>query len=181
MEIKIYVANLGKYNEGELVGKWFTLPCELEEIRVAIGVAHYDEHGNFIPYVEEDDRMYEEWAIHDYEAPFKIDEMDSISYLNDIAEQAEGMDELEVEAIFALINEGVASDFDDAVTKLQDVMYYHDCSDMSDVAYQSHEETGTDMDAPLMSYVDWDRVGYDMELEGTFIELEDKVWIQYIG
>ena len=26
--LKIYIANLGKYNEGELVGKWVELPCE---------------------------------------------------------------------------------------------------------------------------------------------------------
>lgn len=28
MEMKIFLANLGKYNEGELVGKWVSLPCQ---------------------------------------------------------------------------------------------------------------------------------------------------------
>lgn len=181
MEIKIYVANLGKYTEGELVGEWFTLPCDLKDIRVAIGVAHINEADHFIPYVEEDDRMYEEWAIHDYEAPFKIEEYDSIDKLNEIAEAMEDMDEQDIEAVFALVNDGIATDFDDGVEKLQDVLFYHECNDMSDVAYQSHEETGTDMDAPLMGYVDWERVGRDMEIEGTFIELENRVWMQYIG
>lgn len=40
--LKIYIANLGKYNEGELVGKWVELPCEdldevLKEIEVVDG------------------------------------------------------------------------------------------------------------------------------------------------
>ena len=31
--LKIYITNLGKYNEGELVGKWVELPCEdLDEV-----------------------------------------------------------------------------------------------------------------------------------------------------
>ena len=42
--LKIYIANLGKYNEGELVGKWVELPCEdldevLKEIEVVDGTA----------------------------------------------------------------------------------------------------------------------------------------------
>lgn len=43
--LKIYIANLGKYNEGELVGKWVELPCEdldevLKEIEVVDGTAY---------------------------------------------------------------------------------------------------------------------------------------------
>lgn len=46
--LKIYIANLGKYNEGELVGKWVELPCEdldevLKEIEVVDGTA-YEEY-----------------------------------------------------------------------------------------------------------------------------------------
>ena len=31
-EMRIYIANLGKYNEGELVGAWFTPPVDFEEV-----------------------------------------------------------------------------------------------------------------------------------------------------
>lgn len=57
-EMRIYIANLGKYNEGELVGAWFTPPVDFEEVKERIGLN--DE--------------YEEYAIHDYELPFEIDE-----------------------------------------------------------------------------------------------------------
>ena len=32
-EMRIYITNLGKYNEGELVGAWFTPPVDFEEVR----------------------------------------------------------------------------------------------------------------------------------------------------
>lgn len=56
--MRIYIANLGKYNEGELVGDWFTPPVDYDEMAERIGLN--DE--------------YEEYAIHDYELPFEIDE-----------------------------------------------------------------------------------------------------------
>ena len=55
-EIKIWVANLGKYNEGINKGEWFTLPTDMSEIGKKIGL----------------NERYEEWAIHDYEAPFGL-------------------------------------------------------------------------------------------------------------
>ena len=56
-EMRIYIANLGKYNEGELVGAWFTPPVDFEEVKERIGLN--DE--------------YEEYAIHDYELPFPLE------------------------------------------------------------------------------------------------------------
>jgi antirestriction protein len=187
MEIKVYVANLGKYNEGELVGEWFTLPTELEEIFTTIGVGQYDEEGDYKHGVVELDEKgnsyhYEEWAIHDYEAPFKISEYESLEKLNEIAELLADVDEDQQEILTELVSHGAASDFEEAVNCLDDIIYYHDCKDMSDVAYQWHEETGTDMNGPLMSYIDWERVGRDMDIEGTFIYINSiNGYIQYIG
>ena len=35
--MRIYIANLGKYNEGELVGAWFTPPVDYDEMAERIG------------------------------------------------------------------------------------------------------------------------------------------------
>ena len=55
--LRIYLTNLGKYNEGELIGEWLDLPCtdkELEEAKERIGISDEpDENGNY----------YEEWFI----------------------------------------------------------------------------------------------------------------------
>ena len=56
--MRVYIANLGKYNEGELVGAWFTPPVDYDEMAERIGL----------------NERYEEYAIHDYELPFEIDE-----------------------------------------------------------------------------------------------------------
>lgn len=167
-EIKIYVVNLGKYNEGESVGQWFTLPVDLDEIKEAIGV--------------EDGSEYEEYAIHDYEAPFEIGEGHDIEALNETAERMEDMEEDDIEAVGKIMENDSSIEFDEACNMLEDGdarLWYEDS--MADIAYTWHDETGTDMDAPLMEYVDWERVGRDMEMEGTFLEVRSGLWVEVIG
>ena len=72
--LRIYLTNLGKYNEGQLVGEWVELPVteeELEKVLERIGISEEpDENGNY----------YEEYFITDYESDFnyKVGEYDSI-------------------------------------------------------------------------------------------------------
>lgn len=88
--LKIYIANLGKYNEGELVGKWVELPCEdldevLKEIEVVDGTA------------------YEEYAIHDYESDIEglnIGEYDNIFSLAIYIDYAAIARDLECDSYF---------------------------------------------------------------------------------
>jgi antirestriction protein len=167
MEIKIYVANLEKYNEGELVGGWFTLPADIEEIEEAIGI----------------NEEYEEYAIHDYEAPegLKIGEYDSIEELNEIAEKIDSLDTYEEEQLELLLATEEL-DFAEAIEKLDsgDFIIYHDCKDMEDVAYQYIEETGMLSDVPedLRNYFDYEKFGRDMEIEGNFYYLGNNTYIQ---
>ena len=119
--INLYLANLGKYNEGILKGEWFELPLdetELEEAMVKIGVAHYDKDGNYVPYVIETDEegneyIYEEYAIHDYETDLDItiSEYSNIDNLNAIAEN---VDDTEVRYINVLLDDG-AIDMQDLI------------------------------------------------------------------
>ena len=55
-----FVTNLGKYNEGMLVGEWVKLPTteeEMQKVFERIGIGKQDEFG----------QPYEEWFITDYE------------------------------------------------------------------------------------------------------------------
>lgn len=77
MTMKIYLTNLGKYNEGELIGKWFELPIyDIDEALLEIDV--------------ESGTQYEEFFItdyeHDYDFKISVGEYDDIDRLNDIAE-----------------------------------------------------------------------------------------------
>lgn len=37
-EMRVYIANLGKYNECELVGDWFTPPIDWDDLKERIGL-----------------------------------------------------------------------------------------------------------------------------------------------
>jgi len=83
MTNQLYIANLGKYNEGILQGEWFTFPIDMDEVAEVIGL----------------NSQYEEWAIHDYEFdfPLSIGENVNIDNLNEFIEEIEnnrGLSEL---------------------------------------------------------------------------------------
>ncbi|MEG2717588.1 MAG: antirestriction protein ArdA, partial [Eubacterium sp.] len=83
IELKGYVTNLGKYNEGELVGEWVTFPIdedEKEEIfeRINIG-GEYEEF--FIT----------DWDCEITEVIKDLGEYESITYINELAEALENV------------------------------------------------------------------------------------------
>lgn len=98
MSIRIYVANLRAYNEGELKGDWFDLPVDPTEVYKKIfDEDEFDEQGN---------PMYD-WAIHDYEAPFDIHEYASIQKLSEIVEELEitsNYEEVVIEDNYSLVD-----------------------------------------------------------------------------
>lgn len=86
MEIKVFVSNLSKYNNGELNGQWTSLPVEdvNRDILDKIDLGGDSKHG-----------YHDEWFISDYEAPFKIDEYDNLYALNKLAEALKDYDTIE--------------------------------------------------------------------------------------
>ena len=172
--IRIYIANLGKYNEGELVGEWIDLPAteeELEELFVRIKVAHYDEEEGYLPYYEEDGIIYEEVAIHDYETTIsglKIGEYDNIEELNELAEDLERAD---VEVIDAII-EATGCDLREALDKEDDVTFYSNMS-LLDVAYEIVEEC-YDLPEIAQRYFDYEAFARDLSYD-NYYEVENGV------
>lgn len=165
-EMQVYIANLGKYNEGELVGAWFSFPIDFEEAKEKIGL----------------DAEYEEYAIHDYELPFRIDEYESIDRLNDLFELIQ---EIENEPIYDELNEIIEywfNDIEDLLEHKDDIISYSDCSSMEDIAYYYIEETGVLNALPenLRYYFDYASFGRDMELEGNFLITSHGVF-EYVG
>lgn len=73
-DMRVYIANLGKYNEGYLVGDWFSFPIDEEDVAERIGL----------------NERYEEYAVHDTENfPIEIGEYISIEELNEMFEMIE--------------------------------------------------------------------------------------------
>ena len=79
MDIKVFVSNLAKYNDGELNGQWTTLPVDdvNKDILDKIDLGKYPTG------------YRDEWFISDYEAPFKIGEYADLYQLNELAEALE--------------------------------------------------------------------------------------------
>ena len=168
MELMAYVTNLGKYNEGELLGEWVDFPVseeELDEVFARIGI---------------DGKYYEEYFITDYEgiwAGSMKDEYISIERLNDIAETLQEFDE---DVLAAALEYWTLYD----VLEMNpiDLMIYSDVHDEYDLGYYWLEESGcynlgNDI---LRRYFDYEAFGRDiaMEAQGGFTS---KGFIEYVG
>ena len=173
--LKIYVTNLGKYNEGFLIGKWLELPATEEEIEKTleeIGISDEpDENGIY----------YEEYFITDYETDMdglKVSEYSNIDDLNELAEAIDDLDEDEKEIVNAIMGEGYS--LEDAIDKKDDVMMYYNCSNMTEVAEEYAEQVGLLDSIPehLRYYFDFEAYGRDMSFEGHFVFTDNGNCIQ---
>lgn len=154
-QMRIYIANLGKYNEGELVGAWFTPPIDFDEVKERIGLN--DE--------------YEEYAIHDYELPFEIDEYTSIEEINRLCGLAEELEGTPIAEVVREVQQAFFNSFEEMVGHVEDILCYPDCDDMRDVAYYLIEEIGAlgEIPSQLQNYIDYEAYGRDLEIEGNFL------------
>lgn len=165
MEMRIYVANLAAYNAGELVGEWIDLPLEKDELRERIQKildAWDDGYG-----------PSEEWAIHDYELPFEIDEYEDPYKVNEWVERIEALP-IKPDT-FRNIAEYLG-DVEDAIEVIErgDYAYYY-CSDMAELAEEFFAgcyniDTYPDI---IRNNINWEAIGRDLELSRTFIEVDD--------
>ena len=106
MMMNIYLTNLGKYNEGELVGEWVQLPISNEELQAVFKRIGINEE-------------YEEYFITDYECDFyEIGEYESISTLNEMAEKFDDLDEEQEQVVKVLMSE-CGYDLDGAIEKAE--------------------------------------------------------------
>lgn len=180
--MSIALTNLGQYNEGILNFTWLELPATDEEITRAfdkISVSHDDTHYysdglGHVTSLEKSIGEYEEWFITDYECAFyQIGEYESLEKLNEIAEKLDDMSDYEADIVRALLNEGYT--LDEALDKKDDCIYWSDCNDMTDVAYQYVEECDLLHDVPdsLKNYFDYEAFGRDLSYSGHWIATDD--------
>lgn len=162
--MNIYLTNLGKYNEGELIGEWVELPVSQEELQKVFERIGINEE-------------YEEYCITDYECDFyEVGEYESLDALNEMAERIEELDEEESEVVKVLMSE-LGYTLDEAIDKVNsgDYTIYSDCDDMTDIAYQVVDECGYLNNVPdnVARYFDYESFGRDLGIEGTYIFTDD--------
>ena len=170
MEINIYVASLADYNAGRLVGEWINLNNKT-----------YDEVMQEIKEMlkKSEEEIAEEWAIHDYESPFHIDEYENIRELMDIVEAYDNCD--------------TDNDAKDAAAKIFDKgdleKVYNNFYDYYQGQYGSLEDYAEEIaiecgyldnkgSNPLFNYIDWGRFARDLEFDG-YDEVDGHIFRQW--
>lgn len=157
--ISIFITNLGKYNEGVLMGEWVKLPVpddRLGEVLERIGI----------------NGEYQEYFITDYEASFanlNLSEYTSIEALNGFAARLEELDGWAVEKLAAVLEyESVSSitDIMGIIDHLDDFEVLTDVETDEDMGRYYAEELGTLDEVPdyLRGYFDYEAYGRDIRL-----------------
>ena len=163
-----FVTNLGKYNEGELVGEWVKFPTTAEEMKQVfdrIGIGQTDDFGH----------TCEEWFITDYDCYVdglydKLGEYESLDELNYLASKLDEMDRGEFEQF------QVAMEIGDHSGSVQEIINLTENLDCYDVypGIEDYDDLGRyyidELDAMqvpehLKNYIDYEAYGRDIALD----------------
>lgn len=175
-DIKIAIEDWGLYNNGILVCKWWDSSSTYEEIEeYYLKIREKTEHQTGLCTDEV------ELFIADSEG-WDFGEHDSVDEAIDTINELESLDEDDFKKIkLYLENFTYNSNVSTALDHLDDWICTNE-SDMSDVAYNHYRDCHSDvLDGPLGGYIDWDRVGRDMDIEGQFYKDEDGIIWEYVG
>ena len=170
-----FITNLGKYNEGELVGEWVKFPTtaeEMKEVFKRIGIGQKDDFGN----------PYEEWFITDYDCYVdglydKLGEYESLDELNYLASKLEEMSDSE----YAQFQAGM--EMGDHCGSLQEIInltenldcyeIYPNIEDYDDLGrYYIEELDAMQVPEHLQNYIDYEAYGRDVAMDenGSFTD-----------
>ena len=172
----VFITNLGKYNEGALVGEWVKFPTTAEELKKAferIGIGARDDFG----------QTYEEWFITDYDCYVDglydlLGEYANLDELNYLASKLDDMSQDEYERFQAAMEIG---DHTGSIQELINLTENLDCYDIYPDIHD-HDDLGRyyieELDAMqvpehLRNYIDYEAYGRDIALEesGQFTDL----------
>lgn len=156
-EIRIYVADLAAYNNGKLHGCWIDATEELDDIWAKVKHMLKNSPEGFA----------EEWAIHDYEG-FEG------AYLSEY----EGFESVRAKALFVEeygeVSGELLSHFGDQLEDAANALENHYAGvykSLADYAEELAEQAG-DIPKHLELYIDYERMGRDMELSGDVYTIE---------
>jgi len=156
-EIRIYVADLSAYNNGKLHGVWIDATLESDEIMEQVNIMLASSPEGFA----------EEYAIHDYEGfgNMRISEYEGLESVHEKALFIEEHGEIGVAVL-----EHWCGDIENAKKTLEDC-YAGEHESLADYAEQLTEDT-TEIPKHLEYYIDYERMGRDMELGGDIFTIE---------
>ena len=171
-----FITNLGKYNEGALVGEWVKFPTTAEELKKVferIGIGAKDDFG----------QTYEEWFITDYDCYVDglydlLGEYANLDELNYLASKLDDMSQDEYERFQAAMeigdHTGSIQELINLTENLDCYEVYPDIHDHDDLGrYYIEELDAMQVPEHLRNYIDYEAYGRDIALEesGQFTDL----------
>ena len=171
-----FITNLGKYNEGALVGEWVKFPTTAEELKKVferIGIESKDDFG----------QTYEEWFITDYDCYVDglydlLGEYANLDELNYLASKLDDMSQDEYERFQAAMeigdHTGSIQELINLTENLDCYDIYPDIHDNDDLGrYYIEELDAMQVPEHLRNYIDYEAYGRDIALEesGQFTDL----------
>ena len=171
-----FITNLGKYNEGDLVGEWVkfpTTPEEMQKVFERIGIGQKDDFS----------QPYEEWFITDYDCYVddlydKLGEYENLDELNYLASKLDEMSQGEYKQFQAAMEIGNHSGSLQEIINLTENLdcydIYPDIHDHDDLGrYYIEELDAMQVPEHLRNYIDYEAYGRDVALEegGEFTDL----------
>lgn len=163
-----FITNLGKYNEGDLVGEWVKFPTTAEEMQKVferIGIGQKDDFG----------QPYEEWFITDYDCYVdglydKLGEYENLDELNYLASKLDEMSQGEYEQFQAAMEIGDHAGSIQEIINLTENLdcydVYPDIHDHDDLGrYYIEELDAMQVPEHLRNYIDYEAYGRDIALE----------------
>lgn len=160
--LKVYVANLGKYNEGELVGEWLDLPASEKEIETCMQNIRVAEGSD-----------YEEYAIHDYECDISGVEISEYAPLDELNELAERLESVDDEEAFEALLDYHSGNISEALNTYEsgDYSFYTDVSDHEELGQYVYDEGLLNeayyADEICPSYLDYEAIGRDWNFNSS--------------
>ncbi|MEZ5813830.1 MAG: antirestriction protein ArdA [Alphaproteobacteria bacterium] len=156
-DIRIYVADLAAYNNGKLHGVWINATDDLDDI--------WNQVNKML--AESPEGFAEEYAIHDYEGfeGYALNEYEGLQSAHEIACFIEEYPDFGGE----LLN-NFGGDLEEARTAAEE--NYCGCyKSLADFAEELTEES-TQIPENLAYYIDYERMGRDIELNGDIFTIE---------
>lgn len=168
---EVFITNLGKYNEGNLVGEWVKFPTTEEELkkvfeRIGIEPGAPDEYGGH----------YEEWFITDYDCyvlglteAAQLGEYENLDELNYLASKLMELDDCELDRLEAAMEvadeTGNVKDIINLIDNPEKYEVYPGIENDEDLGcYYADEMVYIHLTDEVRDYFDYEAYGRDMAI-----------------
>ena len=168
---EVFITNLGKYNEGNLVGEWVKFPTTEEELkkvfeRIGIEPGAPDEYGGH----------YEEWFITDYDCyvpglteAAQFGEYENLDELNYLASKLMELDDCELDRLEAAMEvadeTGSVKDIINLIDNPEKYEVYPGIENDEDLGrYYADEMVYIHLTDEVRDYFDYEAYGRDMAI-----------------